>query len=175
MSDTVAFAEVTQTEHTTVRLDFVVSEDFEVFRDRFEASVPAFSPDLLGAGDGWAAICERTMAAAPHGFLLYHRLDVLPVFSRAGHTAPCTTYLMGNHVFAERMFRHDPAILLYAPLRIAIYSGADGLTHLAVDQPSTHFKSFWNSDIAGVGAELDEKLVNLLRHLGVLELAGDAS
>jgi hypothetical protein len=174
MPDTIAFAQVTRTEHTTVRLDFVVPEKFETFRSRFEASVPAFSPELLGAGDGWDAICERTMAAAPHGFLHYHRLDVLPVFSRNGHTTPCTTYLMGNHVLAEQMFRHDPAVLLYAPLRVAIYGGQDRCTHLAVDQPSTKFGSFSNPDIAAVGATLDERLVELLRHLGIIEFAGDA-
>src|SRR5437868_3576645 len=112
MSVTSAFARVTQTEYTTVRLDFVVPEDFEAFRNRFEASVPAFSPDLLRGADGWDAVRERTMAAAPHGFLHYHRLDVLPVFSLAGHTTQCTTYLMGNHVLAEQMFRHDPTVLL---------------------------------------------------------------
>jgi len=27
----------------------------------------------------------------------------------AGDSADCVAYLMGNHVTAERMFRHDPA------------------------------------------------------------------
>jgi hypothetical protein len=174
MSVTSAFAQVTQTEYTTVRLDFVVAEEFEAFRNRFEASVPAFSPDLLGAGDGWDAVRERTMAAAPHGFLHYHRLDVLLAFSLAGHTRPCTTYLMGNHILAEQMFRHDPAVLLYAPLRVAIYHGDDGRTHFAVDQPSTTFASFDNPNITAVGSTLDERLVDLLRHLGVVHVAVDA-
>jgi hypothetical protein len=173
MSVTSAFAQVTQTGYAAMRLDFIVPEEFETFRNRFEASVPAFSTDLLGAGDDWDAICERTMAAAPHGFLHYHRLDVLPVFSLAGHTRPCTTYLMGNHVLAEQMFRHDPAVLLYAPLRVAIYSGHDGGTHFAVDQPSTTFGSFANPNITAVGTMLDERLVDLLRHLGVVQVAVD--
>jgi hypothetical protein len=174
MSVTNAFAQVAQTGYAAVRLDFAVPEEFESFRDRFEASVPAFSPDLLAGADDWEAICEQTMAAAPHGFLHYHRLDVLPVFSRAGHTAPCTTYLMGNHVFAEQMFRHDPAILLYAPLRVAIYRGHDASTHFAVDQPSTKFGSFTNPNISAVGTMLDERLVDLLRHLGVVDVAVEA-
>jgi hypothetical protein len=174
MSVTSAFAQATQTGYTTVRLDFVVPEEFESFRDRFEASVPAFSVDLLGAADDWDAVRERTMAAAPHGFLHYHRLDVLLAFSIAGHTNPCTTYLMGNHVLAEQMFRHHPAVLLYAPLRVAIYRGHDGHTHFAVDQPSTTFGSFANPDITAVGTMLDERLVDLLRHLGVVQIAVDA-
>src|SRR4051812_42865395 len=173
MSAPSSFAQVTQTEYTTVRLDFVVPEEFEPLRDRFEASVPAFSVDLLGAGDGWDAVRERTMAAAPHGFLHYHRLDVLLAFSIAGHTNPCTTYLMGNHILAEQMFRDDPAVLLYAPLRVAIYRGHDGSTRFAVDQPSTTLGSFANPNITAVGATLDERLVELLRHLGVVHVALD--
>jgi hypothetical protein len=29
-------------------------------------------------------------------------------------------YLMGNHAIVEQMFRHDPRVLLYAPLRTVI-------------------------------------------------------
>jgi uncharacterized protein (DUF302 family) len=76
---------------------------------------------------------------------------------------------MGNHIFAEQMFRHDPAVLIYAPLRVAIYTGHDERTHVAVDQPSTTLGSFANPDIAAVGRLLDEKLAGLLRHLGVLD------
>lgn len=153
--------------HTTVRLDFVVDQNFEEFRDRYETKVPEFTMDLLGEGDGWDAIEARTSSAAPHGFLRYNRLDVGPFFSRAGHSTPCTTYLMGNHIFAERMFRFDPTILLYAPLRVAIFGDRNGATHFAMDQPSTRFDSFGDPDVAGVGAMLDDRLNALLPHLGI--------
>jgi uncharacterized protein (DUF302 family) len=74
---------------------------------------------------------------------------------------------MGNHVFAETMFRHDPGILRYAPLRVVIYQDKQGGTHLAVDQPSTRFDPFADPEIAAVGEMLDEKRADLLVVLGL--------
>jgi hypothetical protein len=34
--------------------------------------------------------------------------------------------LMGNHIIAERMFRHDPSVMLHAPLRTLLYADPDG-------------------------------------------------
>ena len=44
----------------------------------------------------------------PHGFFIFWRTDMTPVMSLAGDSGQCAAYLMGNHIFAERMFRHDP-------------------------------------------------------------------
>lgn len=85
----------------------------------------------------------------------------------AGHDRRCTTYLMGNHVIAERMYRHDPGILLYAPLRTTLYEDHDGQLWFAVAQPSTRFASFGDPEIAAVGAELDGKLADLFATLGI--------
>jgi hypothetical protein len=35
------------------------------------------------------------------------------------------------------MYRHDPAAMLYAPLRTVICADADGPTRLVIDRPST--------------------------------------
>jgi hypothetical protein len=56
---------------------------------------------------------------------------------------------MGIHVIAEQMYRHGPATMLYASLRIAIYADPHGNGRFIVDQPSTCFSSFDPSDIAG--------------------------
>ena len=85
----------------------------------------------------------------------------------AGHRNRCTTYLMGNHIVAERMYRHDPGILLYAPLRTTIYEDHDDRLWFSVDQPSTRFSSFGDPEIAAVGVELDGKLADLFTTLGV--------
>jgi uncharacterized protein (DUF302 family) len=73
---------------------------------------------------------------------------------------------MGNHTIAERMFRHDPSVMLHAPLRTLLYVDTDGDTKLAVDQPSLLFASYDNPDIASVGKELDDLLVKLIELLG---------
>jgi len=59
----------------------------------------------------------------------------------AGDHADCVAYLMGNHVIAERMFRHDPRAMLYAPLRAVIWEDPSGAAWFTVDQPSMQFAS----------------------------------
>ena len=73
---------------------------------------------------------------------------------------------MGNHTIAERMFRHDPSVMLHAPLRTLLYADPDGDTKLAVDQPSLLFASYDNPQVAGVGRELDRLLAELITLLG---------
>ena len=49
-----------------------------------------------------------------------------------GHRNRVIAYMMGNNVIVERMFRHDPGVMLYAPLRTPIYQDANGRAHLRV-------------------------------------------
>jgi hypothetical protein len=74
---------------------------------------------------------------------------------------------MGNNVIAETMFRHDPGIILYAPLRTAIYEDTLGRAHFSIDQPSSKFASFGDTRIASVGAQLDAKVARLLQLLSL--------
>lgn len=64
----------------------------------------------------WSEMEQLIANSAPHGFLIYFKNDVRPVMQLAGDTADCIAYLMGNHIIAEQMFRHDPRAMLYAPL-----------------------------------------------------------
>jgi hypothetical protein len=64
------------------------------------------------------------------------------------------------------MFRHEPSVMLHAPLRTLIYVDPDGDTKLAVDQPSMLFESYARPEIATVGRELDALLARLIGLLG---------
>ncbi len=88
-------------------------------------------------------------------------------FSLAGHHTPAIEYLIGNHVIAETMFRHDPKALFYAPLRMLVYGDADGNAIFTMDQPGPAFGSLGIADVARVGLDLDRKVANLLRVVGV--------
>ncbi len=96
-----------------------------IFQARYERAVPNLPIDrvkeLVASGAPWSAMVEMIDAAAPHGFLIYFKNDVHAVMVSAGDTADCVAYLMGNHVIAEKMFRHDPRAMLYAPLRTLIW------------------------------------------------------
>ena len=74
---------------------------------------------------------------------------------------------MGNHIMAERMFRHDPRAMLYAPLRTVISEDPSGGAWFTVDQPSTQFGSLGIPAATKVGVELDRELAALLHGLEV--------
>jgi hypothetical protein len=74
---------------------------------------------------------------------------------------------MGNHTIAEQMYRHDPTVMLYVPLRTLIYAGPDDRALFAADQPSTEVASLGLVPVTQVGLELDRKLTALLDALDV--------
>jgi uncharacterized protein (DUF302 family) len=92
----------------------------------------------------------------------YFRTDVTAVMAGSPSFWKATEYLMGNHTIAERMFHHDPAVMLHAPLRTLLYADPDGDTKLAVDQPGLLFASYDNPAITAVGEQLDQLLARLI-------------
>jgi uncharacterized protein (DUF302 family) len=143
--------------------------DVRGFQRTYEAAVPKVPNErvsaLLEEGAPWSEMVELVDASAPHGFLIYEAHDVHPLMQAAGDDADCLFYLMGNHTMAERMFRHDPRTMLYAPLRTVIFEDSTGAAWFSVDQPSTHFASLGISEVKEVGIELDRKLAALLQAL----------
>ena len=156
--------------HLVNRFVIDTDETFDHVRRQFESLVPTIDfaelTDAIESGD-LSRVRRYTAEHAPHSFVNFWTFDPTPMMALAGHPTRAITYMMGNNVIAETMFRHDPGVMLYAPLRTAIYEDADGTVHLSIDQPSSRFASFGDSRIAEVGAQLDAKLAALLRLLGV--------
>lgn len=141
------------------------------FQARYEQAVPPWPEDqvtaLVERQAPWQEMLDLVNAAAPWGFLIYHKIDATPVVRLAGDQASGAAYLMGNHTIMERMYRHEPAVLLYAPLHTVIWGGPDGSAYFTFDKPSDQFASFGNPEVAEVGLELDQKMAALLDHLSV--------
>jgi Domain of unknown function DUF302 len=156
--------------HDVSRLDIPIRGTYDDFIRRFETAVPVFNRDraieLVERKAPWSEVVSDVSASAPHDFLLYWKLDLTPMMSLAGNERRATEYLIGNHAIAETMYRHDPAVALYVPLRCLIYEG-DGETRFAVEQPSLALSSLGRDEITQVGLELDCKLARLL---GALEV-----
>jgi hypothetical protein len=155
-------------ETRTVRRLTIDVDDFDDFRARYEDAAPAY--DLAGRipqFDNWDDVVKDVDSVAPYGFVRYATIDGAPVFAIAGHTARSIIYLMGNHTIAETMYRHNPGILLYAPLRLCLYEDLDRRAHLSIDQPGDQFGSFGDPDISATGKLLDDKLAALLDGLGI--------
>jgi len=162
---------ITQVTHAETRLTVDVGTSTASFIAAYENAVPVMPADavdaLIARRASWQEMLDLVDASAPHGFLIYSRTEIQPVMSLAGHPRACVAYLMGNHTIAERMYRHDPTVMLYAPLRTLIWEHPDGNGRFTFDQPSAQFHSFGDADIATVGVELDRKIAALLDHLGV--------
>jgi hypothetical protein len=161
---------ITTHPHEVHRLAVAVGTGFDDFRERYEQSVPTLDTErytaLVRERADWDSVLRAAAENAPHNFIRYWTSDVGSLMRLAGDSPRCSSYLMGNHTIAERMYRHNPAVMLYAPLRTEIYEDAGGTTWFSVDQPSTRFRSFGDPAITEVGLELDHELAELLEHLG---------
>ena len=157
--------EVRDRDYKARRLNVSVP-DVRGFQTAYERVVPELPAqevfELVAMGAPWSQMVQLLDERAPYGFLTYFRNDVHRVMQAAGDDADCIAYLMGNHTIAERMFRFDPRVMLYAPLHTVIWEDSSGRAWFTVDQPSTQFSSFDHPEIAAVGLELDRKLATLL-------------
>ena len=151
--------------HTVNRLVIDTDTAFDDLRHNYESLVPTIDfaelTALVIAGD-LSVVKQYTAEHAPNTFVNFWTFDPTPQMQLFGHQTRVVTYMMGNNIIVERMFRHDPGVMLYAPLRTAIYQDAADRTHISIDQPSTRFASFGDPHIAAVGLELDTKLAEIL-------------
>jgi hypothetical protein len=152
--------------HLVNRFDVDVDATFDEIRQRYETLVPTINfaelTELIESGD-LARVQQYTAAHAPHSFVNFWTFDPTPMMQLIGHRTRAITYMMGNNVIVETMFRHDPGVMLYAPLRTAIYQGIAGRVHFGIDQPSSKFAAFGDTRITEVGLQLDAKLAALFR------------
>jgi uncharacterized protein (DUF302 family) len=157
--------------HTMNRIDISTGVEFDEFRAAFEKAAPPFDPapvlEIAERGGSWDEVLAAAAINAPNGLMVYATIDALPLLSVAGHTTKAVEYLLGNHTIAETMFPHDPRALLYAPLRVLVYADADGNAVFSIDQPSAAFGSLGIAEVTKVGEDLDRKVANLLRVIGV--------
>lgn len=162
---------VSAVRYTVSRITFEVDSTPAEFRSRYEQAVPPLPLEqvkaLVQRQAPWQEMLDLITTAAPLGFLIYFKNDVDPVVRLAGDTASGVAYLMGNHTTMERMYRHEPRVLMYAPLHTVIWGDPGGPAHFTVDKPSDQFGSFANPQVTAIGIELDRELAALLEHLKV--------
>jgi hypothetical protein len=153
-------------DHPSRRLVVALPDSYNDARTHYETLVPEVDFARFFQMASWQATLDLADINAPHGFMRYSRMDVTALMASSPSFWQATQYLMGNHTIAERMFRHEPSVMLHAPLRTLIYADPDGDTKLAVDQPSLLFAGYNVPEIAAVGRELDALLAQLIGLLG---------
>jgi uncharacterized protein (DUF302 family) len=156
----------TAVKHRSRRLIVHLPRPYDEARELYETLVPEVDAAQFGQMANGQATLELAEINAPHGFMRYHRRDVTAAMAGSASFWKATGYLMCNHTIAERMFHHDPAVMLHAPLRTVVYADVDGDTILAVDQPSLLFASYNNPDITAVAEYLDRLLGRLIITMG---------
>src|SRR5271167_63749 len=116
--------------HNVNRVIIEADCSFAEFRDRYESTVPMLDSEkvkaLAASGKPWPEIVAEVNASTKCGFFIFWKMDVMPMMRVAGHSGECVEYLMGNYTIAERMFKHEPSVMLYAPLRTLIHTGKAG-------------------------------------------------
>jgi Domain of unknown function DUF302 len=158
-------------QHAMTRIDIATGVPYAEFTAALEKAAPPFDREafveLVKSGGSWDDVLALAEKNAPNELMLYAKIDGTELFTAAGHHTRAVEYLIGNHVIAETMFRHDPKALLYAPLRMLVHSGDDGNAVFTMDQPGPAFGSLGIADVTKVGESLDRKVVNLLRVVGI--------
>jgi uncharacterized protein (DUF302 family) len=157
--------------HTMTRIDVYTGIPFDEFLTAFESAAPRYDPipmqRIVEAGGTWDDVRAKVAENAPNELMVYAKIDAVPLLGVAGHDVKAVEYLLGNDIIAETMFRHDPRALLYAPLRVLVYSDPDDNAVFSIDQPSSAFASLGIAEVAEVGLGLDRKVANLLRVIEV--------
>lgn len=158
--------------HTAVRITVALNQPLSQAVARFEELVPAVDIDAFRRSRSWDETILLTRTNGPLGLMRFWKLDYAAILAGSGTPARSFGYLIGNQTIAEQMLRHEPEVVLYAPLRAAIYEGIqeghDGLAFFVIDQPSALFGSFGNTDITKVGRHLDALVGTLLDALGAV-------
>jgi hypothetical protein len=156
---------------TATRYSIVADFGFDELVDRFERAVPRYPSDQFEAmvkrGAAWDEIVDFAEHYSDLGLLVYWSDSVTSIMTLAGNTAKCAFYFIGNFPVAERMYRHDPRVMNYAPLRMTITEDNNGVVHFTTDRPSSEFASFGDPRIAGVGHAVDGKVAQLIARLGL--------
>jgi uncharacterized protein (DUF302 family) len=156
------------TEHRIRRLRLPLGRPFDDAIADFERVVRPMEPQRFQALETWADNLALSDVVAPLGLMRFASIDVLAYMRASGSDRPGVEYLVGNHTIAERMYRHEPAAMLYAPLRLFIYADDEGQGVLVIDQPSSLFASLTDiPEVAEVGQELDHKVAAVLSAMGV--------
>lgn len=157
--------------HTVKRVDVHTGIPYGEFVTALEKAAPPLDAGVYElieeAGGTWDDVRAAMEVNAPHHLIRYWRLNGTRALRLANSSTRSMEYLIGNHVIAESMFRHDPRALLYAPLRMLVWSDDEDHAVLSMHRPSDEFGSLGSAEVTKVGEELDRYVIELLRLCGV--------
>ena len=159
------------TDYQATRVRMHANTRFEAFVAALEQAVPELSQaDAVArlAEDGdWSGFTRGLQWEAPSGFVRVWSWSPSELMRHAGNSTPNALWLIVNHAIGARLFRHDPAAMLYSPLRVEAHAAPDAGTIVSFDVPSSRLRGFGINKVTQAGAELDRALGDLLEDLGL--------
>ena len=96
-----------------------------------------------------------------NGMMVMAEVDQGKMLSMTGLRLKAKLFLVGNPNVGKQLFEQNHAVGLYVPLRVFVYSDANGKTFVEYDKPSSLLSQFQNEKIGMVGQMLDEKIGGL--------------
>jgi hypothetical protein len=144
---------------------------YDQFRKQWERAVPAWSWGTAVAeakgGGGWPALENLSNRSAADGLVNISTFDPSPVMRLAGHELRAVTYLADNLVIEEGLYKHDPAIIEYLPVRLTISEQPGDDSTLTFDKPCDLFGGYAIADLVQHATQVEEAIATVLRKVNL--------
>ena len=101
------------------------------------------------------------MLVAKNGMMVLAEVDHGKILSMTGLKLHAKLFLVGNPMVGKQLFEQNHSVGLYIPVRLYVYTDANGKTFVEYDKPSSLLSQFNDEKIGMVAKMLDEKIGGL--------------
>ena len=101
------------------------------------------------------------MMVAKNGMMILAEVDHGKILSMTGLKLNAKLFLVGNPMAGKQLFDQTHAVGLYIPVRLYVFTDANGKTFVEYDKPSSLLSQFNDEKIGMVAKMLDEKIGGL--------------
>jgi len=125
--------------------------------------IDEFVRQMAAANVSWEQIrCAIEERLGSSGFSIFFKIEQGELLTLAGKPSRVTQYAAGNPLLAIRMIEHEPDVALYAPLRLALYEGKDGGSHIIYDRFPSVVAPYKHSEVAAVAPIVQQQFDELI-------------
>ena len=117
---------------------------------------------VLGSNKSFEQVSNSVKSlVAKNGMMVMAAVDQGKMLSMTGLSVKATLFLIGSPNVGRQLFEQDRAVGLYVPLRLFVFTDAQGKTYVSYDKPSTELSQFSNEKVGMVAKMLDQKIEGL--------------
>ena len=145
----------------------VSSRSFEHVVAALEAALGSvenevFDHELSDARDSSDFEARMRSHEGTSGFMRFHTIDHGAWLTALGSNGRARMYTIGNPLIARTMIKHDLAVGLNVPVRIAVYQEpSSGKVHVSYNLPSSLMSALEDEGVNEAALALDAKLIAL--------------